>query len=87
MNCIFKSKRSKGVLILKSQSLLFESTSTTTIFYIPFAKIDNIDIDLSIMNNSLNIETYSGMLSFTCEQVKDLKRFYLSAQKSIDSFT
>jgi hypothetical protein len=66
--------------------LSFESTDNAQLFFIPFYKIENIDMEFNIMSKTFEVETVHGNLIFAEESVKDIKRFYVSVQKALDSF-
>ena len=67
-------------------SIWFSSMNNNYELFIPFDKIDNIDIEMNLISNTFTIETLKGNLEFADNTVGSVKKFFVSVQKAIDFY-
>ena len=74
------------MLRLRERSLLFEANDLSLNLFMPFGEIENVDMELKIISKTLSVETTVGLLQFADLTEGGIKRFYVTTQKTIDTF-
>lgn len=54
--------------------------------FIPLNDVEKVDLELSIISQTLTVETPVGVLRFTDVTEGGVKKFYVSVEKAIDNF-
>lgn len=78
-------KRTKGVLRLRASSLEFDSIDGSVTLFIPFSKVETVDMLFYLMSQNFKIESVYGEIIFI-QQESDLKNFYFEVKKAMDAY-
>ena len=86
LDCIFQSKKIKGILKLRETCLFFHSNDGKMSLYLPFNEVETVDMELKMISKTLSIETTSGLLQFLDLTEGGVKKFYVCVSRSLDVF-